>query len=143
VDGDIHMSTASGEIEVTDSKGIFELGCASGEITAKGITVEGESNFTTASGSVIVVLAEASEYDLSLSTASGDVTLDYNGNPVKGYFEFEARKRHGRIVSPYDFDDEEEFEHYGELVVRKSFSVGGKTPAISLTTASGRVELKK
>ena len=141
--GDAKMSTASGEIDVTDSKGAFALSCASGEITAKGITIEGESRFSTASGSVMIILAEASAYDINMSTASGDVTLDYNGKPVKGYFEFEARKRRGHISSPIDFENEEEYERNGDTYVRKSFSVGGKSPSIYLSTASGSIVLKK
>ncbi|MCU0638393.1 MAG: DUF4097 domain-containing protein [Candidatus Krumholzibacteria bacterium] len=143
VEGDMEMSTASGEIGISGAKGAFKLSCASGEITADEITIAGESIFSTASGSVRVLLAATSEHDLTLSTASGDVILEYGGNPVKGYFEFEARKRHGRIVSPFDFDNEEEFEQNGDTYVRKSFAVGGKTPSVFLSTASGRVELKK
>jgi DUF4097 and DUF4098 domain-containing protein YvlB len=143
VAGEMHISTASGEIEISDSRGIFELSCASGEITADGITVEGSSSFSTASGSVEVVLAETSEYDLSLSAASGDVTLDYNGNTVKGYFEFEARKRRGRITCPFDFDDKEEYEKWDQMYVRKWFSRNGDDPEIHLSTASGKIVLKK
>ncbi len=143
VAGEVHISTASGEIDISDSRGIFELSCASGEITADGITVEGSSNFSTASGSVKVVLAKTSEYDLSLSAASGDVTLDYNGNAVKGYFEFEARKRRGRITCPFDFDGEEEYERWDETYVRKWFSRNGDDPEIYLGTASGKIVLKK
>lgn len=141
--GDMNLSTASGEIGITDVKGAFDLSCASGEITAKGITIDGESGFSTASGSVEIVLAAASEYDITLSTASGDITLSYNGKPVKGYFEFEARKKRGRISSPFSFENEEEFEQHGDTYVRKSFSVGGKSPSIYFSTASGSIVLKK
>jgi DUF4097 and DUF4098 domain-containing protein YvlB len=141
--GEVSIGTASGEIEISNSIGVFELNCASGEITAEDITVEGSSSFSTASGSVKVVLAETSEYDLSLSAASGDVTLDYNGNAVKGYFEFETRKRRGNIKCPFDFDEEEEYERWDHTYVRKSFSKGGDEPEIHLSTASGKVVLKK
>jgi DUF4097 and DUF4098 domain-containing protein YvlB len=143
IKGEMRISTASGEIEISDSRGEFELSCASGEITAKGITIEESSNFSTASGSVEVILAKTSEYDLSLSAASGDVTLDYNGNTVKGYFEFEAKKSRSSITCPFDFDEEEEFEKYGKTYVRKSFSRSGDEPEISLSTASGKIVLKK
>jgi Toastrack DUF4097 len=142
-EGDAKLSTASGEIDIADSKGAFDLSCASGEITAKGITIGGESNFSTASGSVKIVLAATSEYDITLSTASGDITLDYNGKPVKGYFEFEARKKRGHISSPFSFENEEEFEQHGDTYVQKSFSVGGKSPSIYFSTASGSIVLKK
>jgi DUF4097 and DUF4098 domain-containing protein YvlB len=143
VAGEMDISTASGEIEIDDSRGSFELSCASGEISADNITVEGSSSFSTASGSVEVVLAETSKYDLSLSAASGDVTLDYNGNPVVGYFEFEARKRRASIKCPFEFDDEEEFEKWDNIYVRKSFSRKGDDPAVYLSTASGKIVLKK
>lgn len=143
IKGEMEISTASGEIEIADSRGLFELSCASGEITADNIAVEGASSFSTASGSVKVVLAETSEHDLSLSAASGDVTLDYNGNPVVGYFEFEARKRRASIKCPFDFDDEEEFEKWDQMYVRKSFTRKGDNPAIYLSTASGKIVLKK
>ncbi len=141
--GEFDLSTASGEIKMTDCSGTFEMGCASGEITATGVTIEGASSFSTASGDVSVVLARSCQYDLELSAASGDISLDYNGNDVEGYFEFEARKRGGSIRCPFDFDDEEEYEEDGRTYVRKSFSRKGKSPEIYMTTSSGRVELKK
>lgn len=141
--GEIELSTASGDVEVEDCRGSFKLSTASGSVEARGIIIEGRSKFSTASGDVEVVLAETSEYDLDLGTASGDVTLDYGGNEIKGYFEFEARKRRGRINSPYDFDGEEEFEHYGQDYVRKWFSRKGEEPTVTMSTASGTVTLKK
>jgi len=142
-DDEIEFSTASGKIEISNSRGSFDLSCASGEINASSITIEGPSSFSTASGDVEVILAETSEYDLELSAASGDILLDYNGASIKGYFEFEAKKRRGKITCPFDFDLEEEFEKNGNTYLRKSLSIKGKTPEIYLNTASGKVELKK
>lgn len=143
IDDEIELSTASGDIEISNSRGIFNLGCASGSVKAEEIKIEGMSNFSTASGEVEVILAETSKYDLELSTASGDVVLDYNGHSIEGYFEFVARKRRSRIKCPFDFEDEEEFEKNGHTYVRKSFHKKGKTPEIHLHTATGTVELKK
>ena len=141
--GEFDISTASGEIKIDDATGAFELSCASGEIDAKRIVVEDEGSFSTASGDVKVVLAKSSTVDLSLSAASGAVVLDYNGNEVKGFFEFSANKRRGRIVCPFDFDKEEEIERHGETYLLKSFTRGGSQPFISLETSSGKAELKK
>ena len=143
VSGRIRLSTASGDVEAEDCRGEFSLSTASGSVEARGITIEGGSRFSTASGSVDVSLEKSSEYDLELSTASGDVTLDYDGNELTGYFEFEARDRRGRIGSPYDFDGEEKFERYGQDYVRKWFSRKGEEPEVTMTTASGTVTLKK
>lgn len=141
--GEIDLGAASGDISISDSRGTFDIGCASGDIDVKGVTIEGASEFSAASGDVKVSLAETCKYDLELSTASGDVLLDYNGNDIKGFFEFTAHKRRGKIVCPFDFDEEEEFEEHGETYVRKSFSRGGDTPEIDLSTASGKAVLKK
>lgn len=143
IEGEIKLSTASGDIDVSDSKATFKLSCASGGITAKNVEIDGPSSFSTASGEVEVILAATSQYDLELSSASGDVVLDYNGNEVEGYFEFTVKKRHGRIKCPFDFDEEEEFERDDDTYIRKSFTRKGKTPEIYMRTASGSVVLKK
>lgn len=142
IQGFIDMSTASGDIDVKDSKGTFDLSCASGNVKASNILFEDESSFSTASGKVNVKPGETPKYDLNLSSASGNVTLDYNGYDVQGYFEFTARKRRGRIVSPFDFDKEEEFERNDREYMRKSFTKGGGEPRIFIETASGRAILK-
>ena len=140
---EIDLSTASGDIEISDSKGAFDISCASGDIEADGIVIGGESEFSVASGSIEVILAKTCGFDLDLTSASGDVLLDYKGNDVKGFFEFTAHKRRGKIVCPFKFDNEEEYEEHGETYVRKSFSKGGDSPRIELLTASGKAVLKK
>lgn len=140
--GELDFSTASGDIKIRTAQGHFDLSCASGDVEASGVTIEEESEFSTASGDVEVQLEKTSEYDIELSTASGDVTLDYSGNDVKGYFEFTAKKRGGRIKSPIDFDKEEVFGRNGDDYVKKSFTRGGGTPKIYISTASGRISLK-
>ncbi len=141
--GEIEFNTASGDIDVKDSKGVFELSCASGDIEASNILIDEESSFSTSSGDVKVKLAKSNEYDLDLSSSSGNVTLNYNGNPIKGFFEFSAKKRRGRIISPIDFDNEEEIERNGYTIQKKSFTKDGKTPRVLIETSSGKIVLKK
>jgi len=141
--GEFELSTASGDIRVRDCQGTFEASCASGEIKATGIMVEEESTFSTASGDVEVSLGQTTEYDLDLSAASGDVSLDYSGNEIKGYFEFRAKKSSGSIRSPIDFDNEEVYERHGHEYVKKSFTRGGNKPVIRISTSSGKAELKE
>jgi DUF4097 and DUF4098 domain-containing protein YvlB len=143
VSGEFDMSTASGEIKIDDASGIFELSCASGEIEARDISVKEEGSFSTASGDVEVKLAESSTADLSLSAASGDVTLDYNGNELQGYFELSTRKDRGRISAPYDFETENEIERHGKTYIRKTFKRGGSTPVVTLSTSTGKATIKK
>lgn len=142
-EGNFDLNAASGDIDISGIKGVLDVSCASGDITAKGVIIGGASDFSVASGDVEVVLAETCEFDLNVNSASGNVTLDYNGNPVKGLFVFTIRKGKGRIVCPFDFDNEEEFEQNGKKHLRKSFSKGGDTPVVKVNSASGTVKLKK
>ena len=140
--GDINASTASGDVELDKCKGYFDCSTASGRVEAHGVALEGEGSFTTASGSVEVVLVTTPEYDLTVSSASGRAMLDYNGNPLKGSFEFTARVHKGDIISPIDFVHEREYERYDQVYVEKTFS-RGESPLITLGTASGRVVLRE
>ena len=143
ISGEIDINTASGEIEISNTTGIFNLSCASGNIKARNITIEEEGSFSTASGDVEVKLAKSTSADISLSAASGDVTLDYNGNELQGFFELSARKSRGRISAPYPFDNEYEEERHGETYLVKSFKRGSSKSVISVSTSSGRATLKK
>ena len=77
-----------------------------------------------------------------LSAASGDVTLDFNGQPFQGSFEFRVSKHHGDIVCPEAFDHQEEVSDGDSIVLVKRFSRGAG-PKITLKSASGIVTLKK
>jgi DUF4097 and DUF4098 domain-containing protein YvlB len=162
VRGDIKISTASGDIEADDLKGDtivikgassdievsnaagrLEVKTASGDLEIHGIEITGPSMFKTASGDVAVELGKSAAFDLTVATASGDATLSYNGNPIKGYFEFTAKVDDGRIVSPIAFDKEEKVMRYGQEYWKKSFSKGGQTPKIVIKTASGVAKLKE
>lgn len=136
-------NTASGNIEIENCQGEFDINTASGDIDAINVKIDEESKFATASGTVNVKLAESSRFDLNIGSASGRAVLDYNGNPVKGYFEFTAKERSGRISAPFDFDDTEEFRRYQDWYVRKSFTKESDKPHIIIGTASGRAALKE
>jgi len=141
--GDTELNAASGNVDLRDSKGSFDISTASGDVKCSGLKIDGYSSFSAASGDISVRLGAACAYDLELSAASGDVSLDYNGEPLKGYFEFEARKSSGSISAPYSFDREEEFERNGQVFEKKSFRRESDSPQIMMHTASGRISLKK
>jgi len=140
--GKIEMSTASGDIKISEAEGSLELSCASGDIEADKVILKEASSFSTASGDVEVGLAQSPVDDLELSSASGDIALDYNGNDLKGYFECTVQKEHGRIIAPVTFRKEEEFERHGETYIQRSFSRGEK-PKIILETSSGSIRLSQ
>jgi len=140
--GKIEMSTASGDIKISEAEGSLELSCASGDIEADKVILKEASSFSTASGDVEVGLAQSPVDDLELSTASGDIVLDYNGNELKGYFECTVRKDRGRISAPEQFQKEVELERHGKNYVKRSFSRGEK-PKIILETSSGSIRLSQ
>lgn len=142
VSGSFNVDNASGDVVVADARGDFSIDNASGDIEAVEMMIEGRSNFDTASGDISILLANSPEHDLILDSASGDVELNYGGNRVVGFFEFTARADRGRIVSPYQFDNEEEFWRGSTLYERKSFTRGEGEPTILLDTASGRAVLE-
>lgn len=141
--GEFDINTASGEIDVKSGSGEYSLNTASGDIDGKEIIIKEESSFSAASGDVYIELAQSSAYDLKLSSASGDAILNFNGNPIQGYFELTAKVRNGRIKSPFKFDNEEEFYKNDQLYARKSFTKGKDTPIIRISTASGKAELRE
>jgi len=143
INGEIKLNTASGDINIKKSEGEFDLNCASGDIDVKLIKVKVASNFSTASGDIEVVLAATPDDDCELSAASGNVSLDYNGNKIKGYVELSARKHRGKIRSDVTFDKEEEYERGNRTYIRKSIGKKSDLPEILMSTASGRVTLKK
>jgi hypothetical protein len=136
--GEMTVEVASGDITLSDVKGTFDIKAASSDIQAKGIQFNEESSFKTVSGELLVKLSQSSTVDLNLAAVSGDVTLDYNGNPVKGYFEFKGQK--GNISSDIPFDNNEKHS-YSPFVTR--YFNKGNSPKITLKAVSGDLIFKK
>ncbi|MEE9442030.1 MAG: DUF4097 family beta strand repeat-containing protein [candidate division Zixibacteria bacterium] len=140
--GRFEGSTASGNILLEGSRGEFNLSTASGNVDAMETKFEDDCELSSASGDVLVRLTESLTHDFIIRSASGDAVLDYDGNPVKGYFEFVVKYRDGRIKSPFDYDDEEKFRRWGDQYIRKSFTRETDSLEISIFSASGRAELR-
>lgn len=144
-EGEFNLNTASGKISSDRSKGIFNLNSASGRVSINDITLDGESFFSTASGNAFVSLAKSAQFDIAVSSASGDATLDFNGNEIAGFIEMRAQERRGDIKCPFDFDDVK-YEHYRnnrDATVIKSVTIGNDLPVIAISTGSGQASLKK
>lgn len=133
----IKFNSASGSITIKKLTGVFKLNTASGFISAKQITISDQSEFHSASGSVYVSLKNTPEFDIDLSSASGAVTLDLNGNPVSGNIEMRAREKLGKIMCPLKFDIiKEEFINDQKYIV-KSRLAKNSSPVFKIYTASG------
>ena len=141
--GDFDVSSASGDVKAEDCEGRFELSSASGDVNVRKVTVSEESNFSSASGDAYVIVAATPQVDFEVSSASGSATLDYDGNPIKGQFEFRAKAHGGDIECPFAFDTEETIRRHGERYLVKTATKDTDTPQISIGTSSGRAELRK
>lgn len=143
LEGDISCAVASGDVVIKKAQGGFKVKTASGDIRVFDISVQKASEFKVASGDVTVTLAKSAEQDLTLASATGDAVLNYNGNPIKGWFEFRALSGKGDIVSPFKFDKEETEEAWGKKYDVKSFQKDGDSPKIYIHTSSGEAVLKE
>lgn len=137
--GKLRLNTASGDISVADSEGVLDVKCASGDIDISGIVIKGGSSFKAVSGDIEVKLAKTCEYDLDLNNVSGDIILDYNGNPITGSFKFSGQKGNIKSCVPFDSKDE---SRYGPFT-KGYFTKGGDSPEITIKTVSGNLILKK
>lgn len=143
IEGSIDLKFTSGDIEFSKVAAAVEASCVSGDIEFSDVTLTGKSAFKVVSGDIYIKLTKSLTHDLTLGSASGNAVLDYNDNPVKGYFEFRARADVGKIAAPFAFDKEEETYEYGKKYMIKSFKKGGASPKVVIKTASGKAVLEK
>ena len=136
--GETSVKIASGDIKLTNVKGTFAIKAASGDIQASGIELSGASDFNTVSGELLLALAKTCTADLELATVSGDITLDYNGNPLQGNVEFKGMKGNIHSDVPFDHDGESKYNPFVTKTIKK-----GDSPTITLKAVSGKLSLKK
>jgi hypothetical protein len=143
ITGDIQFSSGSGRADYSGITGACIMSSGSGNIRISEARITGESRFSAGSGDVVLNLSGSTTYDLSLSTGSGNAVIDYDGNPIKGYFEFTAREDRGKIISPFSFDDETTFTQGRRLYMRKSVTRGNNVPQVTIQTGTGTAELRR
>jgi hypothetical protein len=155
VEGKIDMSSAVMKVQIYNSNGSFNISSAVGSIRATGLTISGNSSFSSAIGSIKISLAQTSAANLYVGSNFNKAQVSFNGHPVTGYFEFIAMAGKGRIISPLKFDKEETFlddiksyrdsSDFGKKseYKRKSFIRGDSNPKITLKTATGIAQLIK
>jgi hypothetical protein len=145
--GDITITCGSGNVRVLDSQAIFSASTGSGNISARNVSINGSSRFTSGSGDSELTLSSTPQYDLSVSSGSGNAELNFNGNEIKGQIVMKASKKNGSISAPFDFDQTEEIENgnngdWNNTVIKKTVKKGNGTQKISVSTGSGKAILK-
>jgi hypothetical protein len=144
MNGDFKASSGTGSIEVDKSEGAFKLSSGTGSLDIQDIVPKGSCKFNSGTGSINVSLSAGSDQDILIGSGTGNAVLDYKGNPLKGYFEFKAKKGHGSIISPVKFENEETIREGHEQYYEKTFKINGKnSPVILIQTGTGVAKLVK
>lgn len=141
--GEMDLNSGTGRVKIKNSAGNFEANSGTGDVYAEDITIEDDAEFSSGTGDAEVKLPKGSDFDLTISSGTGDAFLDMDGLPIEGYFEFTAHARKGRIASPIEFDTVDEYENGNSDYIRKSFTIGKKTPRYFISTGTGKAKLIK
>jgi Toastrack DUF4097 len=133
--GAITISTASGEIRLTNVSGQISLATASGNLRLE--NVAGLERIRTASGDITGRLG-AGTHPLSIETASGDIRLtlqdSFNAN-------FDARTLSGDISVNDAFNEVKVSKSLPGMQASGTIGTGG--PAFTIRTASGDIRIDK
>jgi len=140
--GNLRFSAASGSVDVRGAEGKVKISTASGDVSVSDAVISERSSFSAASGNVSVGMITTPKEDLTLTAASGDVELAFNGNQITGTIEATARAGRNRIQAPFSFDENEKYFEHGREYVKK-IAKKGNGPLIELHSASGEVVIEK
>jgi DUF4097 and DUF4098 domain-containing protein YvlB len=140
--GEFDLNSGTGRVKIENCTGEFDANSGTGRVRAHNITIDSEGEFNSGTGDVEVSRPKGKDFDLSVNSGTNDATVDMDGLPIEGYYEFTASARSGDIDCPVDFDTEEEYDDGGETM-RKSFTRGKKSPRYYISTGTGTAELKR
>ncbi|WP_176723345.1 DUF4097 family beta strand repeat-containing protein [Roseivirga misakiensis] len=148
IKGEARFSTGSGNVKGDGVEGEFSMSTGSGNIDIANAILTGRSNFSTGSGRTELSLGAELEYDLSLSTGSGDAVLDFDGQKIAGEFVMRASDK-SDIRAPFKFDEEYEDDRGGynrrgrNRGYVKEAKVGNKDVLVKISSGSGRAVVRK
>lgn len=140
---DIKIKSASGTIKLERIAGKIQVKTSSGNIDASEITILGDSKFNSSSGNVEIILNESPQFNILVSSSSGNSTLDFNHHTISGQLEMKARVSKGKIIWPLKIEDESEEDYNNQKYIVKRVRLENVSPTIKIHTASGTAELKK
>lgn len=144
IESGFKVETGTGSITINEARGEFNVSTGTGSIEIREIIIKEESKFTSGTGDVSITLSSSSDQDISVTSGTGNAILDYQGNPLRGFFKFSAVQNTGLIVSPVNFENEYKIPNgnlYNEV---KSFRIDSKDePRINISTGTGLAKLIK
>ncbi|UCE22429.1 MAG: DUF4097 family beta strand repeat protein [Candidatus Aminicenantes bacterium] len=142
-EGEFELSSGTGYVKIKNCKGNFEASSGTGDVSAEGLTIDLDGEFSSGTSDVEVSFPDGTDFELRISSGTDDAILNMNGKQIKGYFEFTCQERRGRIVCPVKFDKEEEYRKNDQTYLRKSFTQGKDVPKVYIKTGTGTARLKK
>ena len=142
-EGEFDLSSGTGRVIVENVTGTIEASSGTGRVKVQNIELVEEGEFNSGTGDVEVAHVTGEDFDLSLSSGTGDATMILDGLPAEGYFEFSASAHSGDIDVPFEFDKEEEYPDGDSEYIKKSFTHGDKSRRYFISTGTGTAELKK
>ena len=123
-----------------------QIDAIASSVEALDLKLTGESSLFANDENVYVSLAEVPTVDFHAWAGPGDVTIDAGKHELRGRFEFAVNEEHGRILSPYLFDEVVRYDCQCEpgvtWWVRKVFTRYSTDPTIKLSTRGGVAELR-
>jgi len=142
-EGDFELNSGTGNVKISNSKGEFDANSGTGKVIAENIIILDSADMGSGTGKVIVINVQGKEFELEISSGTGNVELDLDGKKLDGHYILESRDKKGRIVSPFKIENTEEIDEGDSKRIRKSFTIGKSNTEISLSSGTGKVVLKK
>jgi len=141
--GEFDLASGTGDVNLNNCDGEFEIKSGTGDVQAAELKIGDEAEFKSGTGNAEVRDPSGKDFDLYVESGTGDAILEINKTPLQGYFEFKATSPGGDIISPFNFDDEQDYDREDNGYTIKSFTRGKSTPRYFISTGSGNAELKK
>ena len=142
-EGEFDLSSGTGRVVLEQVTGTIEASSGTGRVKVQNIELVEEGDFSSGTGDVEVSHVSGDDFDLSLSSGTGDATMILDGLTAEGYFEFRANAYSGDIDAPFEFDKEEEYPDGDSEYIKKSFTRGSKSRRYYISTGTGTAELKR
>jgi len=142
-EGELRFNTGTGSVRITETKGELKANSGTGSVRAANITIVSDAEFASGTGSVKVISPKGEDFDLTLSSGTGNAVLDMQGEEIKGYFEMSCGEYRGRIDCPIAFDNEDVFGEKRNKTITKSFTKGSNSRRFYISTGTGKAVLKE
>ena len=140
--GELEAGSGTGDVVIERCVGDYELSSGTGDVEARDFEIAATGEFSSGTGETEIELPGGEDYELDVSSGTGDAGIDCRGRDLDAYVEMRTGRKAGRIRSSFGFDGEEESEGDNGHILKYLTSGNGKRK-ISISTGTGTARLKK